>query len=53
MPNTPCMAGQGRTHLALAERIFSSVGRCAVVEEHYCNALTALYGSGDGLHVSG
>ncbi|MDQ1469792.1 MAG: pyrroline-5-carboxylate reductase [Bryobacterales bacterium] len=57
MPNTPCVVGQGMTavaggrgsspdHLALAERIFSSVGRCAVVEEHYCNAITALSGSG-------
>ena len=57
MPNTPCIVGQGMTvvcggsaataeHLALAERIFSSVGRCAVVEEHYCNAITALSGSG-------
>ena len=57
MPNTPCVVGQGMTavcggrgatteHLAVAERIFSSVGRCAVVEEHYCNAITALSGSG-------
>jgi pyrroline-5-carboxylate reductase len=57
MPNTPCVVGQGMTavcggrgateeHLALAERIFISVGRCAVVEEHYCNAITALSGSG-------
>jgi pyrroline-5-carboxylate reductase len=57
MPNTPCVVGHGMTsvsggrgttpdHLALAERIFSSVGRCAVVEEHYCNAITALSGSG-------
>jgi pyrroline-5-carboxylate reductase len=57
MPNTPCVVRQGMTavaggrgttpdQLALAERIFSSVGRCAVVEEHYCNAITALSGSG-------
>jgi pyrroline-5-carboxylate reductase len=57
IPNTPCVVGQGMTaicggsgvtpeHLTLAERIFSSVGRCAVVEEHYCNAITALSGSG-------
>ena len=57
MPNTPCVVGQGMTavcggrgatpeHLALAERVFRSVGRCAVVEEHYCNAITALSGSG-------
>jgi pyrroline-5-carboxylate reductase len=57
VPNTPCVVGQGMTavcggtharpeHLALAERIFSSVGRCVTVEEHYCNAITALSGSG-------
>ena len=57
MPNTPCVVGAGMTvvaggthataaHLALAERIFSSVGRCRVVDEAYCNAITALSGSG-------
>ena len=57
MPNTPCVVRQGMTvvcggrgatpaHLDLAQRIFSSVGRCTVVEEHYCNAITALSGSG-------
>jgi pyrroline-5-carboxylate reductase len=57
MPNTPCIVGQGMTvvcggrgvtadHLEQAQRIFASVGRCAVVEEHYCNAITALSGSG-------
>jgi pyrroline-5-carboxylate reductase len=57
MPNTPCVVGQGMTaiaggrdatdeHLGVAESIFSSVGRCAVVEEHYFNAITALSGSG-------
>jgi len=57
VPNTPCVVRQGMTavcggsgasahHLSLAERIFSSVGRCAIVEEHYCNAITALSGSG-------
>lgn len=57
MPNTPCVVGAGMTvvaggvhaqahHLELAERIFSSVGRCRVVEEAYCNAVTALSGSG-------
>ncbi|HZL58049.1 MAG TPA: pyrroline-5-carboxylate reductase dimerization domain-containing protein, partial [Bryobacteraceae bacterium] len=30
----------------LARRIFSSVGRCAIIEEHYFNAATALSGSG-------
>lgn len=57
MPNTPCIVRQGMTvvcggreatpeHLEQAQRIFSSVGQCAVVEEHYCNAITALSGSG-------
>jgi len=57
MPNTPCVVRQGMTvvcggrgatpaHLDLAQRIFSSVGRCTVVEEQYCNAITALSGSG-------
>jgi pyrroline-5-carboxylate reductase len=57
MPNTPCVVRQGMTvvcgafgataeHLSLAQRIFSSVGRCTVVEEHYFNACTALSGSG-------
>jgi pyrroline-5-carboxylate reductase len=57
MPNTPCVVGHGMTvvcrgehadesHLALAERIFSAVGRCLVVDEAYCNAITALSGSG-------
>lgn len=57
MPNTPCVVRQGMTvvcggrgataaHLDLAQQIFSSVGRCTVVEEHYCNAITALSGSG-------
>jgi pyrroline-5-carboxylate reductase len=57
MPNTPCVVGAGMTvvapgthateaHLHLAERIFSSVGRCRIVDESYCNAVTALSGSG-------
>jgi pyrroline-5-carboxylate reductase len=57
MPNTPCVVGHGMTvvaagkdaapaHLDLARHIFSAVGRCEVVEEHYCNAITALSGSG-------
>jgi pyrroline-5-carboxylate reductase len=33
-------------HLDTAQRIFSAVGRCLVVDEHYCNAITALSGSG-------
>ena len=57
MPNTPCVVGEGMTvvcrgcdataaHLELARRIFSAVGRCEVVDEQYCNAITALSGSG-------
>ena len=33
-------------HLELARRVFSAVGRCEVVDEGYCNAITALSGSG-------
>ncbi len=57
MPNTPCLVGHGVTvycggshaekeHLALAEKIFHSVGKALEVEEHYFNAVTALSGSG-------
>jgi pyrroline-5-carboxylate reductase len=57
MPNTPCVVGEGMTvvcggrtatpaHLDLARRVFTAVGRCAVVDETYCNAVTALSGSG-------
>jgi pyrroline-5-carboxylate reductase len=57
MPNTPCVVGDGMTvvcggrsandaHLELARRIFTAVGRCVVVDEAYCNAVTALSGSG-------
>lgn len=57
MPNTPCVVGEGMTvvcrgchatadHLELARRIFSAVGRCEMVDEQYCNAITALSGSG-------
>jgi pyrroline-5-carboxylate reductase len=57
MPNTPCVVGAGMTvvapgthatdaHLQLAQRVFSSVGRSRIVDESYCNAVTALSGSG-------
>lgn len=57
MPNTPCVIGEGMTvvcsgrdatpaHLETARRIFAAVGRCEVVDEQYCNAITALSGSG-------
>jgi pyrroline-5-carboxylate reductase len=57
MPNTPAVVGAGMTvicrgrdataeHLELARRVFLAVGRCEVVDEGYCNAITALSGSG-------
>lgn len=57
MPNTPCVIGEGMTvvcrgrdatpaHLEIARRIFGAVGRCEEVDEQYCNAITALSGSG-------
>jgi pyrroline-5-carboxylate reductase len=57
MPNTPAMVGAGITaicrgkfvtdkQLALAERIFSTVGRTVVVDEKHMDAVTGLSGSG-------
>ena len=57
MPNTPAVVGEGMTvvcrgkdatpdHLETARRVFAAVGRCEVVDESYCNAITALSGSG-------
>ena len=57
IPNTPCVVRQGMTvicagraatpaHMEISQRIFAAVGRCRAVEEHYCNAITALSGSG-------
>lgn len=57
MPNTPSLVGCGATalcrgkfvneeHLALAERVFSSVGRTVTVEEKHMDAVTALSASG-------
>lgn len=57
LPNTPCAVRAGMTvvcaggeatqaHLETAQRIFTAVGRSVIVEEHYCNAVTALSGSG-------
>lgn len=57
MPNTPTVVGEGMTvicrgrdatdaHLETARRVFAAVGRCEVVDEQYCNAITALSGSG-------
>jgi pyrroline-5-carboxylate reductase len=57
MPNTPSMVGAGITalcagrfatpeHLALAQRIFATVGRTVVVDEKHMDAVTGLSGSG-------
>jgi pyrroline-5-carboxylate reductase len=57
MPNTPCVVGEGMTvicagtranagHMARAQRIFESVGRCVQADEGHFNAVTALSGSG-------
>src|SRR5215472_4610701 len=57
MPNTPAMLGAGITalcrgrfvedeQLALAEKIFSTVGRTVVVDERHMDAVTGLSGSG-------
>jgi pyrroline-5-carboxylate reductase len=57
MPNTPAMLGAGMTalcggrfatakHLALAQRIFATVGRTVLVDEKHMDAVTGLSGSG-------
>jgi pyrroline-5-carboxylate reductase len=57
MPNTPCFVGRGMTaisrgsratgeHLAIAERLFTAVGRCITIDEAQLNAVTAISGSG-------
>jgi pyrroline-5-carboxylate reductase len=57
MPNTPASIGQGATALArgayahdedlsLADALFRSVGRTAVVDEEHLDAVTGLSGSG-------
>jgi pyrroline-5-carboxylate reductase len=57
MPNTPAMIGAGVTavcagafcspdQLALAQRIFATVGRSVVVDEKHMDAVTGLSGSG-------
>jgi pyrroline-5-carboxylate reductase len=57
MPNTPAMIGAGVTavcagrfcsadKLALAQRIFATVGRTVVVDEKHMDAVTGLSGSG-------
>jgi pyrroline-5-carboxylate reductase len=57
MPNTPCLVRSGMTaicagksarrdHLALAEAIFSALGRVLVVDEKHMDAVTGLSASG-------
>ncbi|MBC7691059.1 MAG: pyrroline-5-carboxylate reductase [Methylotenera sp.] len=57
MPNTPCLIGQGMTvfspgfqvkasQLAVAEKIFGTVGLTAVVEESLMDGVTGLSGCG-------
>lgn len=57
MPNTPCLVGEGMTvlaagatatteHLALARRIFESVGRVVELDDKHMDAVTSLNGSG-------
>ena len=57
MPNTPCAVGSGMTVLcrgagagdddvALAERLFDTVGRTVVMDERHMNAVTGLSASG-------
>ncbi|NCG20448.1 MAG: pyrroline-5-carboxylate reductase [Rhodobacterales bacterium] len=57
MPNTPCLIREGMTvlspgpgvseaNLGLASTIFSSVGRCRVLDEKHLDAVTGLSGSG-------
>lgn len=57
MPNTPCLIGEGMTvicagpgakavHVQRAEKIFSSVGRTATVEESLMDGVTGLSGCG-------
>lgn len=57
MPNTPALIGEGMTalspgasatqeDLAVARRIFSSVGRCRVLDEKHLDVVTSLSGSG-------
>ena len=57
MPNTPCLIGAGKTvfspgpeikpaQLAIAEKIFGTVGKTAVVEESLMDGVTGLSGCG-------
>lgn len=56
MPNTPAMAGEGmtvicesdvsETHMGIAEKLFSTVGKTIILNEKYIDAVTAVSGSG-------
>ncbi len=57
MPNTPCLIGEGMTVLArgqragdpevaLAKRLFETIGMCVEVEDKLMDAVTSLGGSG-------
>lgn len=57
MPNTPCLIREGMTvvapgpgatdqHMATADAIFGSVGRCLQLQEKHMDAVTGLSGSG-------
>ncbi|OFZ83425.1 MAG: pyrroline-5-carboxylate reductase [Bdellovibrionales bacterium RIFOXYD1_FULL_44_7] len=57
MPNTPCLIGEGMTvlakgrgsdeeHLKVAERIFGTVGKTAVIDEALMDGATGLSGCG-------
>ena len=57
MPNTPCAVGAGMTvlcrgkaptdeHVALAQRLFDTVGRTIVLDERHMDAVTGLSASG-------
>lgn len=57
MPNTPCLIREGMTvvspgpraheqHVGLVVRVFSTLGRCRVLDEKHLDAVTGLSGSG-------
>lgn len=56
MPNTPLLVAEGMSvvvsdqsleaDLAIAEKLFASIGRVIIIEEKYIDAVTALSGSG-------
>jgi len=57
MPNTPCLIGEGMTvfcagpdakevHLAITEKLFSTVGKTVVLEESLLDGVTGLSGCG-------